>query len=261
MEQINTISESPENGVFFIIIDDFNDDKDIDSIKEFKQGLQESENVTFFDSEGSQLYKDYEGEEIAISFDNKAGEFQERIVEEERARAERLAKPNWLTYEEIKEDKEIITNGKIKIPFAQDSDENKHHIQFSDSGRVAYIISGKAGSGKTKLFDNIIINAGEKYSPDEVIFQYLDFKDALSSNLYAKEGRVPHMKAVLAGGGVDEASIVVNNLKIEIAQRSEMFKQEDVLKISDYNKKISVFTSLFISAIVSDSNFNNTFGI
>ncbi|MBK9381247.1 MAG: hypothetical protein IPN39_07950 [Chitinophagaceae bacterium] len=71
-------------------------------------------------------------------------------------------------------------------------------LQFTiDCGTDNYhaIIGGKTGSGKTVLLDNIIVNAGIKYSPQELQFILLDFKGAS----FQKYRNLPHLRILFGG--------------------------------------------------------------
>ena len=89
----------------------------------------------------------------------------------------------------------------VSIPFScADSDE-------SDSGKnIGLMVLGQSGSGKSSLYHSIIINGGLKYSPEDLEFWLLDFKQNSSAGVYATTSRnIPHIKMVAPNSKVDDA--------------------------------------------------------
>lgn len=110
---------------------------------------------------------------------------------------------------------------------------------------LANLILGQSGTGKTKLIDAMIYNAAMKYSPDDVVFHLLDFKDGAMSATYLDENnKIPHVKVVSAKNDAEEAGFILDNIILENRTRVEAFQtlagkiSERIDDISMYNRFI-----------------------
>lgn len=163
------------------------------------------------------------------------------------------AAPPYLSYEEIgfgKEKKDPKEYEKITIPVGK-SGANNWSIGFScvasssNPVPIANLILGVPGTGKTKLIDAMIYNAAIKYSPDDVIFHLLDFKDgSMSQGYLLEENKIPHVKVVSAKNDAEEADFILTNIIEENRSRVNEFTRfaaEQKIKIdsiADYNRAI-----------------------
>lgn len=133
----------------------------------------------------------------------------------------------------------------ISIPVATD-DLNVWDIGFSykDDMPLANLIIGVPGTGKSSLIDAMIINGAMKYSPDELVFHLLDFKDGVSSSAYADQCAIPHVKVVSTNNKPEEAEIILDNIITESDRRNGLFKSISILNkspiknIAEYNALI-----------------------
>ncbi len=122
-------------------------------------------------------------------------------------------------------------------------------IELNCIGRspIANLVVGIPGTGKSTLIDSMIMNGAMKYSPDEVVFQLLDFKDGVSSSVYTmEECKIPHVKVVSQNNKPEEAEIVLSNILAESERRNREFKILEkelgsaIRNIAEYNREISV---------------------
>lgn len=127
----------------------------------------------------------------------------------------------------------------VSIPFScADSDE-------SNSGKnIGLMVLGQSGSGKSSLYHSIIINGGLKYSPDDLEFWLLDFKQNASAGVYATTSRnIPHIRMVAPNSKVDDAYHILGLLNEELEKRNTVFnslgeqvgkKFNNVLEYNEY---------------------------
>lgn len=95
------------------------------------------------------------------------------------------------------------------------------------------IIGGATGSGKTVLLHDIICNAAWLYSPKELQFILLDFKEGTEFKIYED---LPHVRVLSTRSDLDFAKSVFDYLDKEIARRGDLFKEKKVANIGRYNE-------------------------
>ena len=122
-------------------------------------------------------------------------------------------------------------------------------IELNCVGRspIANLVVGIPGTGKSTLIDSMIMNGAMKYSPDEVVFQLLDFKDGVSSSVYTmEECKIPHIKVVSQNNKPEEAEIILSNILAESERRNKEFKILEkeigsaIRNIAEYNRQVAV---------------------
>lgn len=96
------------------------------------------------------------------------------------------------------------------------------------------LIGGATGSGKTVLLHNIICNTAWLYSPEEVQFILLDYKEGTEFKLYEN---LPHAKVLSIRSEREYGVSVFDFLNDEIERRGELFKNQSVANIAKYNAK------------------------
>lgn len=123
----------------------------------------------------------------------------------------------------------------VEIPIGM---SNNRTIQYFSLGKRHNhcLIGGRNGSGKSVLLHNILCNGSWLYSPDELQFILLDFKDGIEFNRYKAFSNV---KILSVQSDTAFALNVFRFLEDEKVRRSELFKKEGVEKLEDYNKKAS----------------------
>ncbi len=162
-------------------------------------------------------------------------------------------KSAYVTYESIgfgKETPDADEYTRILIPVAT-TGSGAWHMKFaceineSKLAPIANLILGESGSGKSCLIESMIYNASMKYSPDDLIFHFLDFKQNSTAGLYLNETyKIPHIKVLTADSKPEEASFILDNILEENIKRIKTFsdlgeKYKTAIKnIAQYNKFI-----------------------
>lgn len=132
-----------------------------------------------------------------------------------------------------------VTN-EISIPVGKIEDKiytMDFAVSSKDSKPVAYMIIGKPGCGKSSIVDSLIINGSMKYSPDDLNFYLIDFKDGVSSAPYIGNAKMPHIKLVAQKSKQEEAEIILKTVLKEKSRRNGIFIKNDCRDLVDYNKK------------------------
>ena len=155
------------------------------------------------------------------------------------------AEKSVLSYDDVGFGKEKIkpsdVQESISIPVGR-MDDKIYNIEFAVSGSddskpIAYLLIGSPKMGKSSLIDSMIYNGSMKYSPDDLNFYLIDFKDGVSSAQYATDCKMPHIKVLAESSKQEEAEIILRTLLNEQSRRNALFKKEKGCKnLVDYNR-------------------------
>lgn len=128
--------------------------------------------------------------------------------------------------------KEQAGNG-FEIPIGMSNDRI---VQYFSLGKEHHhcLIGGRSGSGKSVLLHNIVCNGSWQYSPDELQFILLDFKDGVEFNEYKD---FPNVKILSVKSDTAFALNVFHFLDMEMKNRSELLKEQGVGNLAEYNQK------------------------
>ena len=96
------------------------------------------------------------------------------------------------------------------------------------------IVCGTTGSGKTVLLHQIIIQGSRNYSPFELQFVLLDYKEGTGFKAYKE---LPNAKIIAIDADIDFGLETLNYLRNEMNARAELFKKHDARDISHFRKK------------------------
>jgi len=96
------------------------------------------------------------------------------------------------------------------------------------------LVGGSTGSGKTVLLHNIICNAARLYSPDEIQFILLDYKEGTEFKVYEK---FPHAKVLSINSEREYGVSVLKYVNDEIERRGKLFKEVNAQNIAKYKEK------------------------
>lgn len=134
----------------------------------------------------------------------------------------------------------------LSIPVGK-ADGKTYNLKFAVSAGggepIGYVVIGRPGMGKSSLIDAMLINGGMKYSPDDLQFCLIDFKDGVSSSAYADRCAMPHIRLLAQSSRLEDAQIILTNLKKESERRNEIFKNfsggvvKDLVSYNAHSKK------------------------
>lgn len=97
------------------------------------------------------------------------------------------------------------------------------------------LIGGATRTGKTTLLNNLLLNACEAYTPDELQLTLMDFKDGVSFWDYEGLG---HVAQLYAPSTADFATALsyLEQFEQQISTRNILFRATRVQRLMDYNK-------------------------
>ena len=101
---------------------------------------------------------------------------------------------------------------------------------------IGYIAIGQSGSGKSSFFHSLVLNGCMKYSPKDLQFWLLDFKNGGASSKYNDCG-IPHIKIIAENNKIDDALCLFQMVLEEMERRSKAFNRCFTDNIIEYNKK------------------------
>ena len=228
-------------GVRIILFDDFREELYTDKPKGFIEEIKKlSENNSLFKFDNEKLIDCNNREIIPVKFKDSVDEQKIYDYCSEYCKLQDKLKAKYLSYEDIGFGKQSVDKDNydnILIPVGL-CDNKIVEMGFSCKSDypIANLIMGVPGTGKSKLIDALILNGAMKYFPQELQFQLLDFKDGVSSSLYAEKARLPHIQIISSNNDADDANIILNKIKREREKRNGLFKEKGVNDISEYNK-------------------------
>lgn len=101
---------------------------------------------------------------------------------------------------------------------------------------IGYMSIGQSGAGKSSFFHSVVLNGCIKYSPKDLQFWLLDFKNGGASSKYSKCG-IPHIRIIAENNKIDDALCLFQMVLEEMEHRSKVFNKHFTNDIVEYNKK------------------------
>ena len=120
----------------------------------------------------------------------------------------------------------------IKIPIGATVTNEPIFLDFSNNSGVHHaMIGGATGSGKTVLQHDIIINGALLYSPEELQFVLMDYKEGTEFKIYES---LPHVKVLSIDSKREFGLSVFDYLVNEISNRGNLFKEFNTGNLEAY---------------------------
>lgn len=149
---------------------------------------------------------------------------------------------NYVSIAEVSSDRDEELGSIMYIPVGR-AGSNVVELPLSckdESGTVAgqcigYMAIGQSGSGKSSFFHSLVLNGCMKYSPKDLQFWLLDFKNGGASSKYSQSG-LPHIKMIAENNKIDDALCLFQMVLEEMERRSKAFNKNFTDNIVDYNK-------------------------
>lgn len=158
----------------------------------------------------------------------------------------------YISYDEIGFGKTIIENkysSAITIPVGK-CGSKIYELPFNcgaDDGssiNAHYMVMGITNSGKSSLFHSIIMNGAMKYSPEDLRFWLLDFKEGGASSFYTS-AQIPHIEMISLNNDPDDAYALFRLLRDKVSERQISIKEigkkyngKPFVELHEYNRFI-----------------------
>ncbi len=129
----------------------------------------------------------------------------------------------------------------IKIPVGKMGNELQFFkLDVESTGKAAAIIAGGTGSGKTTFLHTLILSGAMNYSPEEIEFYLIDFKDGVEfSNYLNKEDEVsafiPHVSFISLKNRVEDAYDVLHKIHTLKTKRNLLFNLAGATDFKTYH--------------------------
>jgi len=129
----------------------------------------------------------------------------------------------------------------ISVPFGKVGIENTFLNlgvnQYDEIENVHHgLLCGMTGSGKTVLIHNLILMSSMLYSPDELQFYLLDYKEGTEFALYQD---FPQVNILSMESEIEFGHEVLEKAILEIQRRGTLFKSNGVSNLNGYNSSVS----------------------
>jgi len=121
----------------------------------------------------------------------------------------------------------------IRIPIGRKGHEPHYFTLGYDSNVYHALVGGETGSGKTMLLHNIIVRSREIYSPEQLQFCLLDYKEGTEFNVYRGH---PNVKFLSAESSIESGIGILKKMQASLSERGELFRTAGVNHISKYNQ-------------------------
>ena len=129
----------------------------------------------------------------------------------------------------------------LKIPVGKDGgDLVFFKLDIEGTGTSSAVIAGGTGSGKSSFLHNIILSGASYYSPEELEFYLIDFKDGVEFSPYynpqTRTSVIPHISFLSLNNKVEDAHDILQKIYKEKEYRNVCFKKVDAQNITTYSQ-------------------------
>lgn len=124
--------------------------------------------------------------------------------------------------------------GILSIPIGKSGDEIISLPFTCNNGAcIGYMVIGQTGTGKSSFFHSLVLNGCLKYTPKELQFWLLDFKNGDASSKYRESG-IPHIGKLSENNKIDDAICLFDMILEEMERRAVLLR--DSSNVAEYNK-------------------------
>ena len=135
----------------------------------------------------------------------------------------------------ISEDLSLNPSEGIKVKIGATDKRKPVYLDISnDSGAYHGLICGTTGSGKSVLLHQIITAGVKQYTPNELQFVLLDYKEGTGFKVYKD---LPHARIIAIDADIDFGYESFKFLTNEMKERAKLFKKYDTKDIKTIQRK------------------------
>ena len=108
-------------------------------------------------------------------------------------------------------------------------------FDIGGSGTSFMIVAGMTGSGKSEFLHTMILTSAYIYSPDQLQFYLIDFKDGMEFEPYMKNLQIPHVKLISRRNTLDDAYTILKKIIAILESRDKLMSEHGCKDINEYN--------------------------
>ncbi len=109
----------------------------------------------------------------------------------------------------------------IGVPVGRRGARDSQVVRFGEGTEHHALVGGRTGSGKTVLLHALICNLALHYSPEEVEFYLIDFKEGVEFSIYRE---LPHARVVAIEAEREFGLSVIEGLREELGRRGDAWR-------------------------------------
>lgn len=129
---------------------------------------------------------------------------------------------------------------KISLPIGKEGGSIKYLDFACNSSQCHGLITGTTGSGKSVMLHTLILASSYNYSPDEVQFYLIDFKDGVEFTKYSSQMMLPHVKYIAAHSDASDALDILKKLDAQKVKLNQLLASRGARDVTVYNNKPEV---------------------
>lgn len=129
---------------------------------------------------------------------------------------------------------------KISLPIGKEGGNIKYLDFACNSSQCHGLITGTTGSGKSVMLHTLILSSSYNYSPDEVQFYLIDFKDGVEFTKYSSQMMLPHVKYIAAHSDASDALDILKKLDAQKVRLNQLLASRGARDVTVYNNKPEV---------------------
>ena len=129
----------------------------------------------------------------------------------------------------------------LKIPVGRSGNQVQYfRLDVESTGKSAALIAGGTGSGKTTFLHTLILSGAMAYSPEELEYYLIDFKDGVEFSNYLKRpgeasAYIPHVSFLSLKNRVEDAYDVLHKISALKEQRNRLFNRAGATDFKTYH--------------------------
>lgn len=129
---------------------------------------------------------------------------------------------------------------KISLPIGKEGGSIRYLDFACNSSQCHGLITGTTGSGKSVMLHTLILASSYNYSPDEVQFYLIDFKDGVEFTKYSSQMMLPHVKYIAAHSDASDALDILKKLDAQKVRLNQLLASRGARDVTVYNNKPEV---------------------
>lgn len=247
------MDDGKENGYYFLIVNNtsLSQDKDDFMYNRNKESIEEiSKECLVIDySSKNKEFKVHDQKFIPLDLTKVDKDSTKRFYDNLNAKSLDNAKNDIIYLENIfdVEKSKKPYSLELNIPVGKNGNTiTTFDLNCKNTGQASAILAGASGSGKSSFLHTIILSGAYNYSPDELEFYLVDFKDGVEFSAYQNNMKIPHVSFISLKNKIEDAFDILSKIQREKERRNELFNRAGNLQnIYNYENSDAVKSGKF----------------